>query len=282
MDSIVKEQTTLFEALKKQYPDSSHRTLEQWIISGRIFIDENCALKKNCPVLENQKITIGKREARWKYKGIQYLYVDRHLIVVDKPPHLLSVPSLDPEEASVLELIKEDFQSEAIYPAHRLDRECSGALLFARGKICEKRLEALFEKHDLEREYVALVEGRFFEKSGRWESYLYEKENYQVVISDARQGKLAITHFDLLRRSAKFSYLKLVLETGRKHQIRVHCKEAGFPITGDKRYGALLNPCKRMMLHARRLKLVHPFTKKSMEFIAPLPKPFLTLGFPKL
>jgi tRNA pseudouridine32 synthase/23S rRNA pseudouridine746 synthase/23S rRNA pseudouridine1911/1915/1917 synthase len=190
------------------------------------------------------------------------------------------VPSNDPEEANALELLREDFQSNGIYAVHRLDRECSGVLLFARGKACEERLDLLFEKHELEREYLAILEGNLPQEKGTWTSYLYEKENYEVVVSDEKKGKLSITHFEKLRYSAKFSYLRLRLETGRKHQIRVHCKEAGYPITGDKRYGAFLNPAQRLMLHSHRLSLIHPFTKLKLTFVAPIPKSFLTLGYP--
>ncbi|MBI3901184.1 MAG: hypothetical protein HY324_03415, partial [Chlamydiia bacterium] len=109
-----------------------------------------------------------------------------------------------------------------------------------------------------------------------WRVPLLELPNLDVVPSS--QGKEAITHFQVIRRSAKFSYLRILLETGKKHQIRVHCQVAGHPIIGDSRYGALLDPMGRLGLHAEKLELIHPFTEKKLSFVSSLPKIFHLLG----
>jgi 23S rRNA pseudouridine1911/1915/1917 synthase len=159
-----------------------------------------------------------------------------------------------------------------------LDQETSGVLLFARSKMSEERFNVLFEKHDLEREYRAIVSGHLPERQGTWVHFLREKENYDVEVTTEAQGRKAITHYEVLRYSKKLTYLRLRLETGRKHQIRIQCAQAGHPIVGDKRYGSLLNPFKRLCLQAFSLSFIHPFTQKKMSFSSP--SPLFPLHFP--
>jgi tRNA pseudouridine32 synthase/23S rRNA pseudouridine746 synthase/23S rRNA pseudouridine1911/1915/1917 synthase len=169
-------------------------------------------------------------------------------------------------------MLRDHFQTEQIFAVHRIDRETSGCLLFARGKEAEGKLKELFEKHALKRVYFAIVEGRMQKKVGTWQSRLLELESLHVVESDT--GREAITHFSVLKHSPKYTYLKLTLETGRKHQIRVHCSAAGYPVLGDTRYGASEDPIRRMCLHARHLELVHPFTGKMLMIESPVPTAF--------
>jgi 23S rRNA pseudouridine1911/1915/1917 synthase len=272
------ENTTVLEALKKFYPMSSHRNLEIWIKSGRVFIGEKKVEKKNLGLSPGDFLII-KDKKRPSYKGIKYLYEDRWMIVIEKPASLLSVSSDNPDEENALSFVRDDFLSDTIYPVHRLDRECSGVLLFARGKASQERFDALFEAHDLQREYIAIVDGYLPQKKGTWKSYLIEKENLSVYTTTEDKGKLAVTHFEVVRHSNKFTYLRLVLETGRKHQIRVHCKEAGVPILGDKRYKCPSNPAKRLCLHSLSLSFIHPFTQKEVSFFSQPPKAFQNLGF---
>jgi tRNA pseudouridine32 synthase/23S rRNA pseudouridine746 synthase/23S rRNA pseudouridine1911/1915/1917 synthase len=211
---------------------------------------------------------------------LKVLYEDRSLVATDKQMGLLSVP-LDEGDSKrhALGMLQDHFQTNQIYAVHRIDRETSGCLLFARGKESEWKLKNLFEKHDLKRVYFAIVEGRMKQKGGTWKSRLLELESLQVVESE--EGRDAITHFEVIKHSPKYTYLKLTLETGRKHQIRVHCSSAGHPVLGDARYGCSEDPIRRMCLHAQYLELVHPFTEKLLKITSPLPAAFkkLTTGF---
>lgn len=277
MKYTIPHEMTLLEALKTFFPDSSRRTLSQWMEYGRVFIDGAPLKKANAPVNKDQVLEIGEKEQTVYYKGINILYHDRSLIVIDKPSSLLSVASENSLEEHALLFLREHFKTAGIYPVHRLDRDTSGVLLFAKGTASQEYFDDLFERHDLTREYIAIVEGHLKEDQGTWKSYLMEKENYDVVTTDEKNGRLSITHFEVTRRSKKFSYLRLRLETGRKHQIRVHCAEAGHPVLGDKRYGSTLNPIGRLGLHAALLKFKHPLTKKEMSFHSPLPRAFAKL-----
>lgn len=276
---LVPSDMTLLQALEHFYPESSKRTLLQWMKNERVLVDET-AIKRGDTLLKGgQSLKVLPKEVLQIIEGIKVLFVDRWMVAIDKPTGLLSVP-LDntSDKPHALGLLRAHYGASAIFPVHRIDRETSGVLLFARGKASEEKFDHLFAEHLLEREYFAIVEGKMAKDKGTWISHLLEKENYDVIQTTPDQGKLAITHYEVIRRSKNFTYLRLRLETGRKHQIRVHCKEAGHPVVGDKRYGALTNPIKRLGLHAHALRFIHPFTGKKMEFVSPMPKAFLKLG----
>ena len=267
------------DAARKLYPDSSRRTIQIWIKAGRFMVDGTPLIKENEELKEGQVIRAELSCRAQLIPGLKVIYEDRYLLAIDKPVGLLSVPLDDNQpKRSALSLLRDHFQTDQIFPVHRIDRETSGCLLFARGKESEQRLKLLFEKHDLKREYFAIVDGRVKENSGTWESKLMELESLDVVESTSEEGRDAITHFSVIHRSPKYTYLKLQLETGRKHQIRVHSSTAGHPVLGDDRYGSNENPIHRLCLHAWSLELVHPFTKKKLSLNAPIPGPFKKLG----
>jgi 23S rRNA pseudouridine1911/1915/1917 synthase len=268
----------LLEALQHMYPDSSKRTLKNWLTGGRFSLNGQRVTRENIILEKGQTLAAVDTFRPQTVPGLKILYEDRYLIAIDKPVGLLSVP-LDEEFAKkrhALGLLRWHYSTDQIYAVHRIDRETSGVLLFARGKQTEEKLKKLFETHDLIREYFAIVEGRLTEQSGIWESQLIELPSLDVI--ESPEGKKAITHFEVLRKSAKYSYLRLTLETGRKHQIRVHCQAAGHPVVGDKRYGSTESPMGRLCLHARLLSLIHPFTGKPLTFSSPLPSIFKVLG----
>jgi len=277
MEYIASAPVPILEALKKLYPDSSRRSLQTWLAKGRFTIDGSPVRKENTVLQPGQALRSQETFRPPRVPGLTILYEDRYLIAIDKPVGLLSVP-LDEGETKkhALGLLRQFMGTEQIFAVHRIDRETSGVLLFARGKQSAERLNEMFEKHDLKREYFAIVEGRLQEDRGTWECPLLELPNFNVV--ESIDGVTAITHFEVYRRSAKFTYVKLILETGKKHQIRVHCRRAGHPVVGDKRYGARENPLRRLCLHALSLELKHPFTRKFLTFRSPLPKSFQVLG----
>lgn len=277
MEYTVPKEMTVNEALRQLFPDSSRRTLQNWLKNGRFRLDGKRITREDIPLQKGQKLIVKETFKAPKIPGLKILYEDRYFIIIDKPVGLLSVP-LDEGQMKrhALGLLREHSGTDQIFAVHRIDRETSGILLFARGKTSEERFDTLFEKHDIVREYYAIVEGRLKEQSGTWESKLLELPSLDVV--ESSDGKDAITHFSVIRRSAKYTYLKLHLETGRKHQIRVHCQMAGHPVVGDKRYGSVENPMRRLCLHACTLGFKHPFTGKEVKFSSPLPGSFQVLG----
>lgn len=265
---------TLIEALKRCFPESSNRTLQNWVKAERIRIDGKPITKPHFLLEKGQEIELGKKEQERYIGGLPLLYEDRSLLIINKPSGLLSVPA-ENSLPSAQTLLQEQC---SVFSVHRIDEGTSGTLLFARNYRARETFRTLFSEHTIKRYYLAIVEGQMAENEGCWESYLRELPNYDVEKTTEELGKLAVTHYQVIRRSKKFTYLALRLETGRKHQIRVHCKEAGHPIVGDKRYGSLINPIERLGLHAHKIEFVHPFTGKPIDVSAPIPFAFKKLG----
>ena len=277
MELTIQQPCTALEALKKLYPDSSRRTLQNWLRAGRFYADGKAITRENEQLLAGQTIHAQTTCKPQLIPGLKVLYEDRYCIAIDKPEGLLSVPlETNEQKRHALGLLRNHFDTDQIFAAHRIDRETSGCLLFAKGKESERRFDELFEKHDLQRTYFAIVQGRVSPSQGTWKSRLLELESLKVV--ESADGREAITHYKTLRRSPKYTYLLCTLETGRKHQIRVHCSSAGCPILGDGRYGSTEDPIQRMCLHALRLELIHPFTKQKLSLHSPLPSSFKKLA----
>ncbi len=272
----------LILALKKLYPQVSNSKLKLWIKHGRVKVNDTIINVNNFFISKTDSINVlQKKPLQQKKIGpISVIFEDRNFIIINKPSGLLSVPAKN-KPTHAFGLLKNYYQTKEIYPVHRIDRGTSGLLLFAKGKSSKKYFDEIFFNHSINREYVAIIEGHLKEKQGTWDLYLKEKQNLKVeVVSPTYfQAERSITHYEVLKTSTCFSYIKLRLETGKKHQIRVHCSHAGHPILGDKLYGSHINPMQRIALHAYSLEFIHPITKKPIKFIAPLPKQFEALGF---
>lgn len=265
---------TLLEALTKLAPQSSKTTLKEWIKEGRVTVDGNAAERGDTVLKAGQTVALGSKIQRVK-GGIEIIFEDRYIVAIDKPEGVLTVSTAFEKKKTAFAFLKDHFKPGMVHVVHRLDQETSGVMIFARTEEAKEALKNLFEKHDLDRKYIAIVEGEVTEKKGTWQSYLYEDKNYKVhVTDDASKGKFAVTHFEVLASSKQYTALELTLETGKKNQIRVHCEEAGHPIAGDSKYGAKSNPLKRLGLHARLLTLVHPVTNQKLKFESPLPEEF--------
>lgn len=265
----------ILELLEASFPDSSRRTLRNWLAAGRFTIDGQPVYKANHQVLKGQELKIGSRNQE-KECPIPILYEDEHLVVINKPAGLLSVPLDKDTSPNVLMILREHYETNEVFAVHRIDKDTSGVLVFARSQRAREGMDLLFHNHTLTREYHAIVEGNMQAKKGSWKNYLVESAPHKVrSTKNPKEGKVAITHYEVVSVMKNTSFLRLTLETGRKHQIRVHCQEAGHPILGDKRYGSSNNHYKRLCLHAHRLEFVHPITKKRVDVQAP------TIGFMK-
>lgn len=271
---IAPQTLTLLESLILLSPDSSKNTLRSWVEKGRVSVGGRVIKKANHLVQKGEEIAVGKRPT-FIDQGIEVLYEDKDLVVICKPEGLLSVATDFDKEFTAHTVLKKKFYTQRVYPVHRLDRETSGVMVFAYSEAARDGLKKLFHDHSIQREYAAIVDGIPNETIGKWESFLEEDEAY--VVKSSTTGKLAITEYEVISRSSRFSLLKLTLQTGRKNQIRVHCKEAGHPIIGDKKYGSFKNSAGRLCLHARKLGFVHPVTGKNLSFEAPLPESFHSL-----
>jgi len=214
---------------------------------------------------------------------IRIVFEDESVIVVDKPAGLLTIATESEREKTVYAALRrmanQKKPAERIFIVHRLDREASGLLVFAKTIEAKERLQDQFKDHTAGRRYCAVVEGRVEESDFSIRSYLAENAAYRVYSTRKKgAGKLAITHVHVVRRKAKSTLLEIRLETGRKHQIRVHLAEKRHPIVGDKIYGAGFNPIRRLALHGESLSFKHPLTGKRLAFESRYPQSFDAIG----
>ncbi len=215
----------------------------------------------------------------------EIVHDDEHLMVVQKPARMLTMPSKHRESNSLLSQIQKwlDRQQpgKRAICVHRLDRDVSGLLVFAKGTEVATELRSQFAARKPDRKYVAIVRGSLKEQQGTFRSYLTTDERTlnRYSVADSSQGELAITHFRVKDRWGDVTFVEVKLETGRRNQIRVHFSEAGHPILGDVRYGQDLDPhpawpFARVALHAESLGFKHPFSQQPLLFSVPWPTEF--------
>lgn len=218
---------------------------------------------------------------------VKILFEDPHLVVVKKPPGLLTVPTPYREPQTVISQLNQQLQrqtprSEA-FCVHRLDRGVSGVLVFAKSLEIAQRLRDQFAARKPRRRYLALVAGHVPSAEGTIRSHLAtDKQLNRYSTTDESAGELAVTHYRVLKRWSEVTLIEVRLETGRRNQIRVHFAEMGHPVLGDRRYGAERAahpswPYRRIALHAESLGFTHPVTGRAMEFHVPPPPEFQRL-----
>lgn len=217
--------------------------------------------------------------------GISILHEDSSVIVVEKPCGLLTIGT-ERDKTRTVHSILNDYVRKGdprsrnrIYVVHRLDRETSGILLFARSEQAKKFLQDQWQ--DTDKHYFAVVHGSLSPKDGLISSYLAENSAYSVYSTlDPAQGKLSHTEYRVHKETKGLSLLEIHLLTGRKHQIRVHLSEKGHPVVGDKKYGKGSDSSPTLALHARSLSFTHPSTGKRMNFTTGIPDSIIRLVGP--
>ena len=205
------------------------------------------------------------------------IYEDKHILVVDKPTNILSVSTENEKERTMFHLvynyIKSKNKNNKIFIVHRLDKDTSGLMIFAKSEIVKQKLQDNWDKL-VERYYIAIVYGDVLEKEKTIKSYIAETKTLLSYSTTKEKGKLAITKYEKIKSNKKYTMLNINILTGRKNQIRLHMKEIGHIIVGDKKYGAKTNPINRLCLHANRLIFKHPITNKIIELSSDYPKQF--------
>ncbi len=220
------------------------------------------------------------REAALERQGLRIIHLDDAVAVVDKPPGLLSMGSEREKEKTAYRILNTHLKAlmktprQQVFIVHRLDRETSGLMLFARNESAQAVLQQNWK--NATKRYQAIVEGVPAQAQGTLKDQLMESKSFMVHRVD-KGGELAITHYRVLGGKGDKSLLELTLETGRKNQIRVQLAALGHPIIGDRKYGAKTDPARRLALHACELKFRHPVSGASMEFRSPLPERLMAL-----
>jgi len=217
-----------------------------------------------------------------KLQKIPIIYEDKDIIVIDKPAGILSI-STDRETKNtafriINDYVKTKHRTNRIWIVHRLDRDTSGVMLFAKSEPVKFALQNNWEDVTVERKYIAVVSGRVKPSERKITSWLKQTKTL-LVYSSSREGdgKIAITNYKVRQSTAKYSLLDITLETGRKNQIRVHMKDIGHSIVGDKKYGSTVNPLGRLGLHASVLTVKHPTSGVEMRFESAMPECFVRI-----
>src|SRR5699024_4883833 len=280
------EATELLKFMIGELAPKSRNNVKSMLARGQFFVDGKAVTQFNHPLKKGQKVGVLSNEGAKKtaaLEGVKILHEDDDLIVIDKEAGILSVAGRDHAEDTayrqVTKYVQEGNRRNRIFVVHRLDRDTSGVMIYAKTEEVKEKLQENWHSIVKERTYTALVEGVVRKPKGRIESWLTESKTMKVYSNDYDNGgKHAITHYIKKQNSANYTLLEVELETGRKNQIRVHMEEIGHPVAGDKKYGARTNPLKRLGLHATTIAFEHPRTGKVVKFSSPAPKGFLKVS----
>ena len=277
---VVNEQTELLKYLFEVLSSRSRNSVKGILNRGQVLVNGKVSTQFNDLLNPGDKVQIHARVATDEVKmtGVTILHEDNDLIVIEKEPGLLSIASEDEKHLTAYRQLTDYVRSvnpkNRIFVVHRLDRDTSGVMVFAKNKEVQQTLQNSWTESVRERAYIALVEGAV-KKDGTVTSWLTENKTFMVYSSPRpNDGKKAITHYKVLQSNRNFSLLQVNLDTGRKNQIRVHMQDIGHPVVGDKKYGSRVNAIGRLGLHANAIELKHPTTGESMRFESKTPASF--------
>ncbi len=275
---------TLLDALVVFLPDSKRTTVKDYLKHNQVRVNGNVTTRFDHPLSPGDIVEVNTtREFQcFSNSRLKIVYEDDDIIVVNKGYGLLSMGTDRIKDGTAYNLLRDYLKRKdprnKLFIVHRLDRDTSGLMMFAKTQKAKETMQHNWNNMVLERKYVAIVEGVIKPEEGEIRSYLTENTAHEVYSTvNPAEGKLAVTYYKTLKKRAPYSMVELSLATGRKNQIRVHMKEAGHPIVGDRRYGAKASPIHRLCLHAQTLRFVHPTTRRDMSFTCPLPAGYVRL-----
>jgi len=266
----------LIDRLQTLYPEASRRNLRQWLATSRVQVNGVAVARGDVEVDGNDRIALTTPAAA--DCPLRLIHEDDDVLIVDKPSGLLTIATERERQRTAYRLLRDwsaarGPRSSRLFIVHRLDRETSGLIVFAKSEAAKEHLQAQFAARTAERVYVALVEGVMAQSEGSLVSRLVEDRSLRVRAVERGDGKSAITRYRVLERRRATTLLELRLVTGRRAQLRAQLAAAGHPIVGDAQYGAGTDPLKRLALHATRLAFVHPGGRR-LSFESPMPPAF--------
>lgn len=278
---IVEEPTELLKYLNKMLPSRSRNSVKGILSRGQVVVNGVISTQFNDVLEIGDRVSIHTRVASEKVSmtGVNIIHEDNDLIVIEKEAGLLSIASDDEKHMTAYRQLTDYVRSvhpkNRIFVVHRLDRDTSGVMIFAKNKEVQQKLQTTWQESVPERAYIALVEGTV-KKDGTVTSWLTENKTFMVYSSQRENdGQKAITHYKVLESNRNFSLLQVNLETGRKNQIRVHMKDIDHPVIGDKKYGSRNNSLGRLGLHANVIAFTHPTSGEKMRFESKVPAIFM-------
>lgn len=278
---IVEHPTELLAFLFACRPEVKRTKVRQWLKHGSVQVNGRWVTRSNHPLQTGDVVSIRtKSEVRAEGllpPGMKVLFEDASLIVIEKPVNLLSMASATERDKTAYAFLTNYVRRgnprrpERVWIVHRLDRETSGLMVLAKTKAAKHALQA--DWYEAEKRYLAVVEGNPPADHGVLRSHLDESSPFKVYNAPpGERTRHAVTHYRVMKRIANRALIELTLETGRRHQIRVHLAGAECPIIGDLKYEARTNPARRLGLHASSLQFKHPVSGELLRFESPLPQ----------
>ena len=276
MKLVVNKDSELLEYLY-EHLDMPKKRVKQYLVHGAVYVNEDRVTQYNYPLVAGMKIMIDTNSKNSRNLPFSIIFEDDHLLVVNKPSGLLTIATEKEKKRTLYHIVRDYVVSKnphgRIFIVHRLDRDTSGIVLFAKDEKTKNQLQENWNDYVSLREYTAIVCGHPKEESGQIVQYLKETKTNLVYVSPREDGKKAITNYSVLKTSEKYSMLKVTIETGRRNQIRVAFASKKMPILGDKKYGEK-SKVNRLYLHANRLKIYYPVIKKDILFETSIPTEF--------
>ncbi len=280
----VAETAPLLEFLVGAMPHRKRTVIKNLLAHNQVAVNGVPVTQFDTQLTDGDEVKVNlTREFRVFYhRRLKIVYEDDDIIVVNKGYGLLSMGTDKIKEGTAYSILRDYLKWQdprnKLFIVHRLDRDTSGLMVFAKSQEAKERLQHNWNNMVLSRKYLAVVEGAPEPAEGEIRSYLAENSRFEVYSTEnPDEGQLAITRYTTLKSRNGYSLMEVSLDTGRKNQIRVHMKDLGHPIVGDRRYGGQSSPIHRMALHARTLRFVHPITRKDMNFSTPIPSSFSKL-----
>ena len=283
-DFFVREPMELMEFLASKMPQASRTKLKSLLTKRVVFVDNVITTQYDLPLQPGMKVQISRDKHTHEFRSnlLRIVYEDAYLIVVEKREGLLSVGTERERERTASTILNEYLRRQdrrsRVYVVHRLDRDTSGLMMFAKDEKTQHTLRDNWHELVFDRRYVAVVTGEMERDRGTVHSWLTDRTLYVHSSPVDDGGKESVTHYRTIKRTKGLSLVELHLETGRKNQIRVHMQDLGHPVVGDGRYGLEdFNPIGRLALHAFKLCFHHPVTGEEMRFETPYPAEFKKL-----
>ncbi len=274
---------------------TSRNNVKALLVRKQVLVNGSVVTQYNFPLAKDDEVKLSKRPmkespvakakpvAKKPRPQISVIYEDEDFLAVNKPAGLLSVESDKDTECAygyALSYMQSAGKNSRPYILHRIDKETSGVLVFAKNIKLHSMLKMHWNEQVTLREYYAVVEGILEKKQDTLTAYLKENKNNLVYVTNDPTGQKAITHYEVMKEMGEYSLLRVRIDTGRKNQIRAQMQALGAPVVGDDKYGRKIdgtqvkNPLGRLGLHASKLEFIHPITKEMTAFNAPLPSVF--------
>lgn len=274
----------LLDFLLSALSDRKRTAVKELLKYGHIMVNGEVITQFDYPLEPGMTVTINftRPFVVFYNRRLKLVYEDDDIIVVNKGYGLLSMSNDRIKEGTAYSILREYLKAKdprnKLFIVHRLDQHTSGLMVFAKSIEAKEALQYNWNNMVLRRQYVCVVEGKLDPPQGEVRGLLAENAQHIVYVTDdPKIGKPALTRYSTLDTGNGYTLLEVQLETGRKNQIRVHMKELGHPVAGDRKYGAKSSPINRLALHALTLRFVHPITRKLMDFSTPVPASFLTM-----